>query len=66
MSRIYVSSGRVSAEFTVISVFVPLVVDEFAIVMGSGGIKVERARVASVTCVGTPEIFDVVEWRRCR
>ena len=43
-------------EFTVVGVFVPLVVDEFTIVVGSGGIKVERARIASMTSVGTPEI----------
>ena len=31
-------------KFTVVGVFVPLVVDEFAIVWGSVGVKVERAR----------------------
>ena len=50
----YAPSCRVPAEFTVIGVLVPLVVDEFAIVMGIGCIKVERSGVASMTSVGTP------------
>ena len=52
----YASSCRVPAEFTVVGVFVPLVIDEFAIVRGSGGVKVERTGVASMTGVGTLEI----------
>ena len=46
----------VPAKFTVISVFVSLVIDEFAIVWGSKGVEVERSGFASVTCVGAPEI----------
>jgi len=37
-------------------VFVPFVIDEFAIVWGSVCVKVERARFASMAGVGAPEV----------
>ena len=52
----YASSCRVPAEFTVVGMFVPLVINEFAIVIGGGGVKVECTRFASMTCVGAPEV----------
>ena len=52
----YAPSCRVPAKFTVVGVLVPLIVDEFAIVMGIRCIKVKRSGIASMTSVGTPEI----------
>ena len=52
----YASSGGVPAEFAVVVVLVPLVVDEFAVVVGFRCVKVERSGRASMTSVGTPEV----------
>ena len=52
----YASRGGVPAEFAVVVVLVPFVVDEFAIVMGFRRVKVERSGLASMTSVGTPEV----------
>ena len=52
----YASSGWVPAELTVVGEFVPFDDDEFAIVWGLTGVKIERSRFASVTCVGAPEV----------
>ena len=52
----YASSGRAPAEFIVVGVFVPLIIDEFSIVWGGVGVEVERAGFATATCVGAPEV----------
>ena len=57
--RAYTSTFPVAGfaeEFTVVGVFVPLIIDEFAVVWGRVGVKVERTGFASVTCVGAPEV----------
>ena len=35
---------------------VPFIIDELAIVRGFLGVEIERSSVASVTCVGAPEV----------
>jgi hypothetical protein len=52
--RAYTSTRPVAgfpAELTVVGVFVPLVINEFAVVWGGVVVKEELIRFASVTCV---------------